>query len=399
MTTPLEPELFDLDEDVLWVMHSAEGPVPLAGARAIEDFLRRETKPWKLRWQADFQGIPWRTRQEAALLLGGSASDVTLTATTSSGLTVVAQCYPWRPGDRVVVPAGEFPSNYWTWKALEGRGVGVTEVPLWDGHRTGREAALSEPPAAGVDPEARLLAALGPSSQVLAVSWVRFQDGLVLDLQRLAAGCRERGVALVVDGIQGAGTLPIDLDGLSAFAAGGHKGLLAPQGLGILWTDPAFRQRLLPAGSWLSVEDATDFSRPPTDFDRAWLDDGSRFEQGVPNLIGCVALSASLRLLNRAAAAAIAEHAGKLRARLFAGLEDSPEWRAEAGRLAALDDAGRLGSIVALRPAGGPDAAGRFVKQGMAQGIYASAREGYLRVAFHGWHTENDADRLLEWLT
>ncbi len=398
MTTPLEPELFDFEGEVLWVMHSAEGPVPLLAARAVEEFLERETRPWKLRWRADFQGIPWRTRQEAALLLGASAHDVTLTATTSSGLTVVAQCYPWRPGDEVVVPAGEFPSNYWTWKALAQRGVSVTEVPLWSGHRTGREAPVSEPPTAAADPEARLLAALGPASQVLAVSWVRFQDGLVLDLGILAAGCRERGVALVVDGIQGAGTLPVDLEGLSAFAAGGHKGLLAPQGLGLLWTEPTFRRRLLPAGSWLSVEDATDFSRPSTDFDRAWLDDGSRFEQGVPNLIGCVALSVSLRLLNGAGAGAIAEHARTLRARLFAGLGASRRWRPEADRLAELDAGDRLGAIVALHPSD-PEAADGIVKRGLAQDIYASAREGYLRIAFHGWHTEDDVDRLLEWLT
>ncbi len=154
----------------------------------------------------------------------------------------------------------------------------------------------------------------------------------------------------------------------------------------------------LNCGIEVTVEDATDFSRPSTDFDRAWLDDGSRFEQGVPNLIGCVALSASLRLLNRAGAGAIAEHAGRLRARLFAGLAASPEWRSEAERLAGLDAGGRLGAIVALRPDGGSEAADRLVTRGKARAIYASAREGYLRIAFHGWHTEADVDRLLEWL-
>ena len=34
---PLNPALFHLDADHLWVMHCAEGPVPRAGMRAIRD--------------------------------------------------------------------------------------------------------------------------------------------------------------------------------------------------------------------------------------------------------------------------------------------------------------------------------------------------------------------------
>ena len=46
------------------------------------------------------------------------------------------------------------PSNYWPWRALEPRGVTVREVPLWPGHRAGRDALASAPPPPGVDPEA-----------------------------------------------------------------------------------------------------------------------------------------------------------------------------------------------------------------------------------------------------
>jgi selenocysteine lyase/cysteine desulfurase len=272
---PLDPALFDNPDDVLWLMHCSEGPVPRASARALIDFLPRETRPWSLRWREDFQAIPKRTRAAAARVLGAEARDITLTPTTSSGLVTIAQTFPWhrdgrQQGGEIVLPRGEFPSNIWPWKALAARGVALREVALWDGHEAGAKAWQSAPPTAGIDPEACLLAALGPRTQVLAVSWVRFQDGIVLDLPRLAKGCAAKRVALVVDGIQGAGTLVPSLDGVSAFATGGHKGLLAPQGLGILWTDPTFRQELVPAGSWLSVEQSTDFSRHSTDPDRDW---------------------------------------------------------------------------------------------------------------------------------
>jgi len=325
--------------------------------------------------------------------------DVSLVATTSEGLQRVAMGFPWQPGDEVVAALGEFPSNAWPWKAQAQRGVTVREVALWEGHLAGPDAWRSAPPTPEADPEGRLLAALGPSTKVLTVSWVRFQDGLKLDLARLAAGCAHRGVALVVDAIQGAGTVPVPpLEGVAALACGGHKGLLAPQGLGLLWTDPAFRARLVPGGSWLSVEGAADFARPSTDFDRDWVGSGERLEAGVPNLLGCAALSESLHLINAVGTEAIQAHVKKLQRRLLSRLEGSP-WGEEAARLQALMEADRLGAILGFHHRGlGLEGLQALLHKGMRGGVFASAREGYLRVAFHGFHTEADADRVLAWM-
>jgi selenocysteine lyase/cysteine desulfurase len=396
---PLNPALFHLDREHLWVMHCSEGPVPRAAVRAVRSFLQKELRPWEVRWVEDFQGIPEAVRAEAAALLGGRAEDISLTPSTSTGLVAVAQGFPWQAGDEVVAPLGEFPSNAWPWLALRTRGVAFREVPLWEGHLAGAGAWDSRPPTAQADPEGRLVAALGPRTRILALSWVRFQDGLKLDLQRLGRACRERGVHLVVDGIQAAGTVPADLEGLAAFATSGHKGLLAPQGLGFLWTEERFRQSLTPSGTWLSVEEATDFSRPSTDFDRAWLPDGRALEPGGPNLLQASALLESLRLINRARVPAIAAHAAGLQARLLEALAGS-SWAAEAARLRGLLEAGRLGSILAFHHGGaGAGWMNALLKSGYQRGILASVREGYLRVAFHGFHTEADADRVGEWLS
>lgn len=396
---PLSPELFELEPQILWIQHCAEGPLPKSAAAAVRDFLPRETRPWTLRWVEDFQGIPQRLRQRGGELFGAAATDLSLTPTTSTGLSTIAQAYPWQPGDEVLLPLGEFPSNYWPWRALMSRGVNLRQVPLWPGQQAGREAWAAAAPTADAAPEAALLAAIGPRTRLLSVSWVRFQDGLTLDLARLARGCAERGVDLVVDAIQGAGTLPLHLDGVAALATGGHKGLLAPQGLGFLYTAPSFRARLAPAGSWLSVEDATDFSRPSTDFERDFLTDGCVFEQGVPDLLSGVALAAALDELLRPGIAAIAAHVARLRQGLVARLAELPAWQEEARRLRQLEAAGRLGAIVALhhgqRGQQGLDA---LLRAGQRRGIFASVREGYLRLAFHGWHQESDLDLIAEWL-
>ncbi len=39
-----------------------------------------------------------------------------------------------------------------------------------------------------------------------------------------------------------------------------------------------------------------------------------------------------------------------------------------------------------------------ILQQGRRRGVYASLREGYLRVAFHGWHEAADVHRVADWL-
>jgi cysteine desulfurase / selenocysteine lyase len=395
---PLNPALFHLDADHLWLQHCSEGPVPRSVVRSVRAYLHKELWPWELRWNEDYLGIPEALRVEAARLVGGEPGDISLTASTSTALVTVAQSFRWSRGDEVVAPLGEFPSNVWPWKALETRGVRLREIPLWEGHRAGAEAWASTPPKAGEDLEARLLGALGPATRILALSWVRFQDGLKLDLAGLGAACRARGVHLVVDGIQGAGTAVADLSGASAFASGGHKGLLAPQGQGFLWLDPAFRLELVPSGSWLSVVDATDFSRASTDHQRAWLEDGRRMEAGTLNILSCAGALESFRTINQGGIPAIAEHILFLQRRFLEGLRHIPAWSAEAERLERLLDAGRLASILSLHHGGrSPEEMHDLLMKGVRRGIYASVREGYLRVAFHGWHEEKDVERVVDW--
>lgn len=396
---PLNPALFLLDRDHLWVQHCSDGPVPRSGARLMRNQLHKELCPWELQWQEEVLAIPERLRQEAARALGGDAADISLTPTTSSGLVTVAQGFPWRAGDEVVVPLGEFPSNVWPWKALDSRQVLFREVPLWDGHKAGSTGWDSSAPRAADEPEARLVDALSPRTRVLAVSWVRFQDGLKLDLAKLGSACRRRNIHLVVDGIQGAGTFLPSLYGVSAFATGGHKGLLAPVGQGFLWTDPGFRRLLSPSGSWLSVEDGANFQRSSTDFERPWLEDGRRLEPGSPNVVACTGLLESLTTLHLPGIPALEAHVRSLQQRLLTATAAIPAWAADTERLQGLLDRDRLGPILsfhhgALTPEGLQDC----LQRGVRRGVYASVREGYLRVAFHGFHEEDDVDRVVDWL-
>ena len=387
---PLPRDQFDMPPELLWLSHCKDGPLPRVAADVLIRLLATELRPWDVRWKEDFLDIQRSLREAGAALFGVDARDMSLATCTTTGLEAVALGYPWQSGDEVLIPLGEFPSNRLPWLSLASRGVRCTEVPLWDGQP-------SSTPRADMAPEQRLLDAITPCTRVMAVSWVRYQDGVRLDLATLARGCRERGVHLVVDGIQGAGTMAASFEGVSAFATGGHKGLLGLQGQGLLWTDAAFRQQLTPIGTWLSAPD--DFSQGGTqaNHDALWATDGRRLEAGSPSIVSCAALAASIRLLLECGGvAAIQPHIVRLQRALLSQLSSDAAWAAEAARLDALVQANRAGSILSFAlPA---EACERLINAATTQHIHASTREGYLRIAFHGWHDMGDVQRCAGWL-
>ncbi|MCR2563391.1 aminotransferase class V-fold PLP-dependent enzyme, partial [Salmonella enterica] len=75
-----------------------------------------------------------------------------------------------------------------------------------------------------------------------------YGSGLRTDIAELGRRCAERGIWLVVDGIQGAGLLRAEVDawGVDAFASGAHKGFLGPLGVGLLHVSPRLLDALDP---------------------------------------------------------------------------------------------------------------------------------------------------------
>ncbi|PQJ95346.1 aminotransferase class V-fold PLP-dependent enzyme [Chromatium okenii] len=278
MTIELAGE-FELDAGLCHLNHAAVSPWPRRTAAAVTQFAVENARSGSmgyLRWLEMEQ----RLRERLARLIGANAADIALVKNTSEGLSIVAHGLPWRAGENVVGIAQEFPSNRIVWESLAAQGVTWRAVDL----------------AQSIDPEGDLLAQCDQQTRVLAISWVQYARGLRLDLARLTAGCRERDILLCVDAIQGLGAVPFDLatSDVDVVVADGHKWLLGPEGVALLYVRPALRERLtLRQFGWRMVEH-------PGDFDRVkWLPgtDARRFECGSPNMLGICALEASLSLL------------------------------------------------------------------------------------------------------
>lgn len=270
---------FPQNPELRYLNHAAVAPWPLRAAEAVKAFAEQNLRIGA-RDYPDWLTIEQRLRQRLMRLLNApSTADIALVKNTSEALSFVAFGLDWQAGDQVVISDQEFPSNRVVWEALKPKGVEVIAVSL-----------------AGNDPETALLNACGPRTRLLSISAVQFGSGLRMDLERLGAGCQQRGVLLCVDAIQQLGALPFDVQSSScAFAmADGHKWMLGPEGLGVFYCRRDLREQLsLHEYGWHMLEHAGDYDRTEWQPSRT----ARRFECGSPNMLGAVALEASLSLL------------------------------------------------------------------------------------------------------
>ena len=274
------PAEFPLAPEIAYLNHAAVAPWPRRTAEAIQRFAF-ENMSRGAQHYPEWSKVERRLRERLARLLNApSPDDIALVKNTSEGLSFVAAGIAWNPGDRILGIIDDFPSNRVVWEALADQGVHFDTVDI----------------NAAADPEAALIERIGPRTRLMAVSSVHFATGLRLDLARLSAACSDRGLLLCVDAIQSLGALRFDLQRVRAdfVIADGHKWMLAPEGLGVFYVNPAIRDRLrLTQFGWAMREHAGDYGPG------GWKPAASarRFECGSPNMLGIHGLDASLYVL------------------------------------------------------------------------------------------------------
>jgi selenocysteine lyase/cysteine desulfurase len=214
-----------------------------------------------------------------------------------------------------------------------------------------------------------------------------FHTGQHNDMVRLAQFCRERDIKLIVDGMQSAGVFPVDVKklGIAMFAAGAHKGLLTPQGVGIFYCEHSLAQTLEPAYCALSS-----LADPPADYVMGsqpleFADGAMRFDLGNFNHAGAHALSASLDLILGIGVPAIAEHVLSLGDRLIQHLD-------ELGiELVGPRERERRSHIYVLAVPGDT-----WLEYFAQNDVRVSQVPGGIRVSFAMFNTVGDVDRLAD---
>ena len=181
-------------------------------------------------------------------LLKTSAENITMTTNTSEAICMIANGYPFEPGDQIISYVNEYPANHYPW-VIQARRRGVELILLEDSDvvQEDRDYTSSIPDsfARGWSFE-ELESRVTDRTRIVALSHVQFTSGFAADLKRLGEFCKARQIDLVIDAAQGLGCLPIypeEFD-IACLASAGWKWLLGPVGSGVMYTSPQFRSKI-----------------------------------------------------------------------------------------------------------------------------------------------------------
>jgi selenocysteine lyase/cysteine desulfurase len=354
--------------------HAAVAPLPYPTRLSIETWLAQATEQGDIawpRWAARLEEL----RAAVALMIGAEADEVALVPNTTTGISLVAEGYPWREGDSVVTLANEFPSNQYPWMNLASRGVETRRVPV----------------EGGVVSLDRLAAACDARTRIVSVSWVGFATGWRIDVAAVAELCHRRGCLLFLDAIQGLGVFPLDVHaaGVDFLAADGHKWLLGPEGAGVLYVKREHLDRLRPLNcGWNSVLAGSDYTRIELNLKPA----AARYEGGSQNMVGMLGLAASVDLLR---GLGLSPHASPIADHVLSITDYACErlQRLGATLLAPRNGEHRSGIVTFQLPGHDPNHIRRRLQD---RNIVVRCRAGGVRISPHGYATQEEVDRLID---
>jgi selenocysteine lyase/cysteine desulfurase len=360
--------LFPLLEPVAYLNHAGvsppSDPVRAAVRAAVDDFARRGSA-------AAGAALERRRvlRGRIARLLGARPEDVALTQNTSAGIQAVALDFPWRRGDRIVLFEGEFPANVTPWQqAALAFGLEATFLPL-DPFRRSSEEGL-----------ARLDRELARGVRLVAVSAVQFRSGLAMPVAEMARRCAAAGAEILVDAVQAAGAVPLDVAGVDYLAAGAHKWLMGLLGAGFLYERPGRAESLVPrTAGWLSHEEATRFLTDGPGHlrrDRPIRRRADLVEIGGASEASLAALEASLGILESIGVPAIRAHVGAYLDRI------EPELVARGFASLRAPEPERRSGILSLEPPPGIGVVA-LARELQGRGVACAIPDGALRLSPH----------------
>jgi len=144
--------------------------------------------------------------------------------------------------------------------------------------------------------------AVRDDTSLIAITHASNVFGNIQPVEEICRVASSYGISVLVDSAQTAGTVEIDLKkiGCDFMAISAHKGLLAPQGVGILYIREPDKYEPFYLGGGI-VEDVDEYGFK-------LLDAPQKFEAGTPNIPGVIALGASLELIEEIGIKRIERH-------------------------------------------------------------------------------------------
>ncbi len=343
---------FPVLQQLAYLNAGTDGPIPLAAAETARAELDSQLTQGRL--YAHFtrrHELAEELRQGYARVMHCAPEEVAVTSGTSAGLGAVLAGLDIAEGDEIVTSDAEHPGLIGPLLAARQRGAEIRVVPF-----------------------AELANGVTATTTYVAASHVSWITG-----ELAPAELAEVPVPVILDGAQGAGAVPVDVEqlGCVAYAAAGQKWLCGADGTGMLYLEPEFGARVgTIAPGYGAFEDAS------KGLDSTLRTAARRFDGQLSRESVAFSLAA-LNVLAEADFPAIYERAADLADRFAAALEGAGYAVAARGR----------STLIAFEYPDPPAARERLAEAGVA--VRDLPGHPFLRASVGAWNDESDLERLL----
>jgi kynureninase len=362
---------FPIVETCTYLVSHSLGAMP----RKAADYLQEFADTWGSRgvraWYEGWWEIGRETGNLLAPILGVEKNAISMHQNVTVAQAVIASCFSYEhPRHKIVMTDLEFPSNHYLFEGFRRYGAEIVYVPSSDPIRIDLQ---------------RLLDAIDERTVLVPLSYVLFKSAAITDARAVIDKAHHVGAHVILDVYQGAGAVPIDLNGWDAdFAVGGSvKWLCGGPGAGYLYVRPDLARMLKPSFvGWAAHEEPFAFATGAV----RHAGSPERFQSGTPNVPSLYSARAGYEIVGAIGVPAIRERSLALTRRIIAA--------AQAGgyRLnTPLDDRERGGSVIIDVP-NSAAVADELIKRG----VIVDHRPGAgIRMAPHFYNTEQEIDHAM----
>lgn len=243
-------------------------------------------------------------RETVASFLNADVTGTVFTRNATESINMVAYGLQWQPGDNVIVSVVEHHSNLLPWLRLRDQGVEITVAHA-------NEEGV-------VDPK-QIELSITDKTRLIAVNHVTNVFGSIQDIKTITRVGHKNNCQVLIDASQSAGHMPLDMKEVGAdfLATPGHKGLLGPQGTGILCLkNPDSIKPMYVGGGMVNSVSVDSYQMEASP---------ARFEAGTPNIPGVIGLGRAVEYVRDAGIGNIEKHEKKLAHKAASLLAEIPQ--------------------------------------------------------------------------
>ena len=248
----IQNDLFYLDKNVHYLNNAYMSPnlksVEIAGIVGV----RMKNQPHLVSIKHFFEPVEHLKKSFARIINCDNHERIAIVPSASYGLANVAKNIKLSGKKKIIIPAEQFPSNYYVWEELaknHGLSIEIVSPPL---ELEGRGQKWNE----------KILEAIDGDTAIVACGHVHWADGTKFELKAFREECDKHSTLLILDVSQSLGALPFDIREVQADAlvCVGYKWLFGPYGIGFAYYNEKFDNGTPIEENWINRADSEDFA-------------------------------------------------------------------------------------------------------------------------------------------